>query len=151
MCPLQREKQKSIHPRYRRALDSRRSFWRTNSAKGRTANSWSNRAPMGTRAAALSSSDRAEGSVGADKLGGNLLKDISMCISLYWRIAHAEGQVAVGSRCLGPHIPDYVKVKTVIAVTILGQKKLELLLKGCKLEKEKRNRRRDAIAFVKSQ
>ncbi|TNN60684.1 hypothetical protein EYF80_029028 [Liparis tanakae] len=32
---------------------------------------------MGTRAAAFSSPDRAEGNVGAHKLGGNLLKDIS--------------------------------------------------------------------------
>lgn len=31
---------------------------------------------MGTRAAAFSSSDKAAGSVGAYKLGGNLLKDI---------------------------------------------------------------------------
>jgi len=82
MSPLQRETENhpSTVPQYlnpQQALNSRSSFWRTNSTKGLKGNSWSKRASMGTRAAAFSSPDRAEGNVGAHKLGGNLLKDIS--------------------------------------------------------------------------
>lgn len=54
----------------------RRLGWRTSSANGLKGNSWSRRAFMGTRAAALSSSDTVAGTGGAYKLGGNLLKDI---------------------------------------------------------------------------
>ena len=62
-------------------LNSRRSGWRTTSAKGLKGNSWSKRASMGTRAAAFSSSDRDGGSFGAHRLGGNLLQDIRMYVS----------------------------------------------------------------------
>ena len=60
--------------------NSRRSFWRTTSAKGLKGNSCNRSASMGTRAAMFSSSDRVEGRVGAHKLGGNLLKDITVTV-----------------------------------------------------------------------
>lgn len=56
-------------------LNLRRSFWRTISAKDLKGNSWSKTASIGTRAAAFSSSDRADVRVGAPIQGGNLLKN----------------------------------------------------------------------------
>lgn len=85
---------------------------------------------MGTRAAAFSSSNRAKGSAGAHKLGGNLLKDIR----------HGRMYVStLNNNCIlnlllkttgKPHLPGNLEVEFVKVAAILCQKKFEFLFKG---------------------
>lgn len=111
--------------RYNRPeFNSRWSCWRTTSAKVRKGKSWSRRASIGTKVAAFSSSHRPEGSAAACKLGGNLLQDIGVELTLLsrcklWNLFYSVAWC----------IPDDLKVELMEASATLCQETFEFLFK----------------------